>query len=284
MLFTAHLPKPGYTDERGGIAGMPGKKRRNSMKTVDFSLDGKVALVTGASRGIGEAIATTLAEYGAQVVLVSRKQDALKHVAEKIENAGGAALPIACHMGKPDQMGELFKTIKEECGRLDILVNNAATNPYFGDMLGADEGVWDKTNDVNLKGPFFMIQHAARMMIETGGGSIVNVASVNGVSPALFQGIYSITKAGLISMTKAYAQELADVNIRVNALLPGLTETKFSAALFSNDDIYKYAVGKIPMNRHAQPMEMAGAVLYLVSDAASFTTGACIACDGGMLI
>lgn len=254
------------------------------MKTVDFSLDGKVALVTGASRGIGEAIATTLAEYGAQVVLVSRKPDALKHVAEKIENAGGAALPVACHMGKPDQMGELFKTIKEKCGRLDILVNNAATNPYFGDMLSADEGVWDKTNDVNLKGPFFMIQHAARMMIETGGGSIVNVASVNGASPALFQGIYSITKAGLISMTKAYAQELAGVNIRVNALLPGLTETKFSAALFSNEDIYKYAVGKIPMNRHAQPMEMAGAVLYLVSDAASFTTGACIACDGGMLI
>ncbi|MBW2599612.1 MAG: SDR family oxidoreductase [Deltaproteobacteria bacterium] len=254
------------------------------MKTVNFSLDGKIALVTGASRGIGEAIAMTLAEYGAQVVLVSRKLDVLKDVADKIEKAGGVAVPVVCHMGKQDQIGDLFKELKDRFGRLDILVNNAATNPYFGDMLGADEGIWDKTNDVNLKGPFFMIQHAAKLMTETGGGSIVNVSSVNGISPALFQGIYSITKAGLISMTKAYAQELASSNIRVNALLPGLTETKFSAALLSNDDIYKYAIGKIPMNRHAQPTEMAGAVLYLVSDAASFTTGTCIACDGGMLI
>jgi NAD(P)-dependent dehydrogenase (short-subunit alcohol dehydrogenase family) len=254
------------------------------MKTIDFSLDGKVALVTGASRGIGEAIATTLAEYGAQVILVSRKLDALKSVAEKINAAGGTAVPIACNMGKQDQISELFKEIRDRFGRLDILVNNAATNPYFGDMLGADEGVWDKTNDVNLKGPFFMIQHAAKIMTETGGGSIVNVASVNAVSPALFQGIYSITKAGLISMTKAYAQELARAKIRVNALLPGFTETSFSVALFSNDDIYNYAMSRTPMNRHAQPMEMAGAVLYLVSDASSYTTGTCIVCDGGMLI
>ena len=254
------------------------------MKTVDFSLDGKIALVTGASRGIGEAIATTLAEYGAQVVLVSRKLDALKDVAVKIEKSGGIAVPIACHMGKQDQIDDLFREVKDRFGRLDILVNNAATNPYFGDMLGADEGVWDKTNDVNLKGPFFMIQHAAKLMTETGGGSIVNVSSINGIHPAPFQGIYSITKAGLISMTKAYAQELASANIRVNALLPGITETKFASALFTNDDIYRYALERVPMNRHAQPMEMTGAVLYLVSDAASYTTGTCIVCDGGMLI
>ncbi len=254
------------------------------MKTVDFSLGGKIALVTGASRGIGEAIATTLAEYGAQVVLVSRKLEALKDVAEKIEKAGGTAVPVACHMGKQDQIGDLFREVKARFGRLDILVNNAATNPYFGDMLGADEGVWDKTNDVNLKGPFFMIQHAAKLMTETGGGSIVNVSSINGIHPAPFQGIYSITKAGLISMTKAYAQELASANIRVNALLPGITETKFASALFTNDDIYRYAMERVPMNRHAQPMEMTGAVLYLVSDAASYTTGTCIVCDGGMLI
>ncbi|OPL11352.1 MAG: short-chain dehydrogenase [delta proteobacterium MLS_D] len=254
------------------------------MKKVDFSLDGKIALVTGASRGIGEAIAMTLAEYGAQVILVSRKIDALTEVAEKIEAEGGTAVAIACNMGRPEQIGELFNEVREGFGRLDILVNNAATNPYFGEMLGADEGVWDKTNDVNLKGPFFMIQHAAKLMADGGGGSIVNVASVNGISPALFQGIYSITKAGMISMTKAYAQELAGMNIRVNALLPGLTETKFAAALFTNKEIYETATSKVPMKRHAVPMEMAGAVLYLVSGASSYTTGTCIVCDGGMLI
>lgn len=254
------------------------------MQTINFSLDGKVALVTGASRGIGEAIAMTLAEYGAKIVLVSRNLAALSKVAKGIAAIGGEAVPIACNMGQHEQIGELFKDVEERFKGLDILVNNAATNPYFGDMLGADEAVWDKTNDVNLKGPFFMIQHAARLMTKKGGGAIVNVSSVNGISPAPFQGIYSITKAALISMTKAYAQELAGANIRVNAILPGLTETKFASALFSNDDIYKYVLEKVPMKRHAVPMEMAGAVLYLVSDASSYTTGACIVCDGGMLI
>ena len=254
------------------------------MKTINFSLDGKVALVTGASRGIGEAIALTLAEYGAKIVLVSRKLDALSKVADEITAIGGEAVPIACNMGRHEQIGELFNDVEERVRRLDILVNNAATNPYFGDMMGADESVWDKTNDVNLKGPFFMIQHAAKIMTKSGGGAIVNISSVNGISPAPFQGIYSITKAALISMTKAYARELAGANIRVNAILPGLTETKFASALFTNDKIYKHILEKVPMNRHAVPMEMAGAVLYLVSDASSYTTGACIVCDGGALI
>ena len=250
---------------------------------INFSLDGKIALITGASRGIGEAIASTLADYDAQCILVSRKIDALNAVAETIRKNGGKADAIACHMGHLDQIETLFKEVKDRFGKLDILVNNAAANPYFGEMLGADEGVWDKTNDVNLKGPFFMIQHAARLMTESGGGSIVNVASIAGVRPALMQGIYSITKAGVISMTKAYAKELAPKNIRVNALLPGLTETKFAKVLIETQEIYDFAVSQIPMGRHAQPSEMAGAVLYLVSDAASFTTGICIACDGGML-
>jgi NAD(P)-dependent dehydrogenase (short-subunit alcohol dehydrogenase family) len=254
------------------------------MTMVNFSLNGKIALVTGASRGIGEAIAITLAEYGAHVILVSRKIDGLNTVAEKIKALGGKATSIVCHTGNMGQIKALFDEIKSKFGRLDILINNAATNPYFGEMLGADEGIWDKTNDVNLKGPFFMIQYAAKLMMESGGGSVVNVASVNGVRPAPFQGIYSITKAGLISMTKAYAKELATKNIRVNALLPGLTETKFAAALLENEMIYNYALQQIPMGRHGQPSEMAGAVLYLVSDAASFTTGACIPCDGGNLV
>lgn len=253
------------------------------MEKVDFRLDGKVALVTGASRGIGEAIAVTLADYGAQVILVSRKEDALRGVAAKIISRGGKADVMACHVGNLDQIEDLFEKVREKFGKLNILINNAATNPYFGEMLGADAGIWDKTFDVNLKGPFFLVQRAAKLMIEAGGGSIVNVSSINGVKPAPFQGIYSITKAGLISMTQAFAKELAGKNIRVNALLPGLVDTHFSKAIMDNEMVYDYAVKMIPLGRHGQPMEIAGAVLYLVSDASPFTTGACLVVDGGAL-
>lgn len=253
------------------------------MDKVDFSLKGKVALVTGASRGIGEAIAVTLADYGAECILVSRKADALKGVADKIASRGGKAVVTACHMGDLKQIEGLIGQVRERFGRLDILINNAATNPYFGDMAGADEGVWDKTFDVNLKGPFFLIKNAVKLMEESGKGSIVNVSSINGVKPAPFQGIYSITKAGLISMTQAFAKELAPRNIRVNALLPGLVDTHFSKAIMDNKDVHDYAVKMIPMARHAEPQEMAGMVLYLVSDAASFTTGASFVVDGGAL-
>jgi NAD(P)-dependent dehydrogenase (short-subunit alcohol dehydrogenase family) len=250
---------------------------------VNFSLANKIALITGASRGIGEAIAIALAEYGAHCILVSRKIEGLQAVKQKIEQNGGQADAIAGHTGKLEQIDQLFEQIKNKFGRLDILVNNAATNPYFGEMMDAGEAVWDKTNEVNLKGPFFITQQAARLMEKSGGGAIVNVASINGIRPIPMQGIYSITKAALISMTKAFAKELAPKNIRVNALLPGLTETHFSEALIKNESIYSYALQHIPLHRHAQPYEMAGAVLYLVSDAASFTTGTCIVCDGGAL-
>ena len=249
---------------------------------VAFNLDNKIALVTGASRGIGESIAMTLAEYGATCILVSRRIEGLQAVQQKIADQGGRAEALACNMGELDQIQALFDEIKDRYGRLDILVNNAATNPYFGPMTGAPESAWDKTLAVNLKGPFFMIQQAAELMGES-GGAIVNVASINAISPAPLQGIYSITKAGVVAMTKAYAKELAPKNIRVNALLPGLTETKFAAALISNEKIYDHVRGMIPMQRHAQPDEMAGAVLYLVSDAASYTTGTTIVCDGGVL-
>lgn len=176
---------------------------------VNFSLEGKIALISGASRGIGEAIALTLAEYGARCILASRKREGLQAVVGKIETAGGHAEAFACNTGYLDQIHGLFEGVLQKYGRLDILVNNAATNPYFGEMMGADEGAWDKTNDVNLKGPFFMIQAAVPLMENSGGGSIVNVASINGMRPAPMQGIYSITKAGLICMTRAYAIELA---------------------------------------------------------------------------
>jgi NAD(P)-dependent dehydrogenase (short-subunit alcohol dehydrogenase family) len=250
---------------------------------VSFSLKGKVALVNGASRGIGEAIAVTLAEYGAKCILTSRKLEGLQAVKQKIEARGGHAETAVCHMGELPRIRALCAEVEAAHGRLDILVNNAATNPYFGEMTGAPESAWDKTVAVNLKGPFFMIQSAAALMEKSGGGSIVNVASINGVSPAPLQGIYSITKAGVIAMTQAFAKELAPRRIRVNALLPGLTETKFSEALIKNADIYAEALRRIPMHRHAAPEEMAGAVLYLVSDASSFTTGTTIVCDGGAL-
>lgn len=250
---------------------------------VSFRLDNKVAVVTGASRGIGRAIALTLAEWGAEVVVASRKIDGLTGVADEIVAAGGKAFPHACHVGDTGAVRKLCDIVKEKYGRMDILVNNAAANPYFGEMEGVGEGVWNKTWDVNVKGPFFLIQGATPLMKAAGGGAIVNVSSVDGVRPSHFRGVYSITKAALISMTRAYAKELARFKIRVNALLPGLTETKFASALFTNEEIHKMFLSQIPLGRHAEPAEMAGAVLYLVSDASSYVTGTCITCDGGML-
>lgn len=245
---------------------------------IDFSLDGKVALITGASRGIGEAIAKTLAAYGAHCILVSRKIEGLETVAKKITDAGGKAEIVACHTGNLEQIAGLFDGIREKHGRLDILINNAATNPHYGPMIDAQESVWDKTFEVNLKGPFFIIQHAARLMKTSGGGAIVNVSSVNAVSPGHFQGIYAITKAGLVSMTRTYAKELTADNIRVNALLPGVTATKLAGVLTEDHEL----IETIPMKRPARPLEMAGAVLYLVSEASSYTTGSSLICDGGL--
>ena len=246
-----------------------------------FDLQGKVALVTGASRGIGESIAKLLAEYGAHVIVSSRKGDDCDVVVDAIKQAGGSAESLACNIGYMEQIEEAFAAIKNAHGRLDILVNNAAANPYFGHILDTDLGAFNKTVDVNIRGYFFMSTAAGQMMREQGGGVIVNTASINGLHPGPQQGIYSITKAAVINMTKAFAKECAPHNIRVNALLPGLTKTKFAGALFSNEDIHKAALATIPMHRHAEPDEMAGTVLYLVSDASSYTTGECIVVDGG---
>lgn len=249
-----------------------------------FDLSGKVALVTGASRGIGESIAKTLAAYGAHVIVSSRKIDGCEAVVEKIVNAGGSAQAIPCHIGEMTQIDELFNAIIEQHGKLDILVNNAAANPYFGHILETDLSAFQKTVDVNIRGYFFMSTKGAQLMKENGGGAIVNIASINGVVPGELQGIYSITKAAVISMTKAFAKECAAFNIRVNALLPGATDTKFAATLVKNPKILEQAMAHVPMRRVAEPDEMAGTALYLVSDAATYTTGAAINVDGGYLI
>ncbi len=254
------------------------------MSTNLFDLTGKLALVTGASRGIGEEIAKLLAEQGAHVIVSSRKIDGCQAVADAINEAGGSAEAFACHIGEMAQVEAIFEHIKSaHGGKLDILVNNAAANPYFGPVEDTDPGAFQKTVDVNIRGYFFMSAQAARRMKPTGGGAIVNVASVNGVNPGHFQGIYSVTKAAVIAMTKSFAMELGPRNIRVNALLPGLTDTKFASALTTNESIKKQALAHIPMKRVADPDEMAGTVLYLVSDASSYTTGACINADGGYL-
>jgi NAD(P)-dependent dehydrogenase (short-subunit alcohol dehydrogenase family) len=246
-------------------------------------LDGKVAIVAGGSRGIGKAIALGFAEQGARLALASRKQEALDNVAEEIRRKGTECLAMACHMGKPDQIRSFFDSVVETYGTVDILVNNAATNPYFGTFIDAPEEAWDKTLDVNLKGPFLMTQAAARIMIQKGGGSIINISSVGAFRANPMQGIYGVTKAGMVNMTKTFAQELAPVKVRVNAICPGLTETKFSEVLIQTKEIYDLALQKIPMKRHAQPEEIVGAALYLASDASSYVTGSCITVDGGMM-
>lgn len=248
-----------------------------------FSLKNRIAVITGASRGIGEAIAHAFAQNGAHCILVSRKIESLEGVVADIKKAGGSAQAIACNVGNIEQIDSLVSQIKEKFGKLDIIVNNAATNPYFGPMDGIDEVRWDKTFAVNLKGPFFLIQRSIELLVASGKGSVINVSSINGKRPAPLQGVYSITKAALISMTQGLAKELGSKNIRVNALLPGLTKTKFSAALMENDEIVTEAYKGIPLGRHAVPEEMAGAALYLASDASSFTTGTCLTCDGGAL-
>lgn len=253
------------------------------MKENLFDLTGKVALVTGASRGIGESIARLLAAYGAEVIVSSRKIDGCEAVASSIRDAGGKATALACHVGEMSQIEATFDAIKSKYGRLDILVNNAAANPFFGHILDTDLAAYEKTVDVNIRGYFFMSIEAGKMMKEQGGGVILNTASVNGLSPGDMQGIYSITKAAVISMTKSFAKECGSLNIRVNALLPGLTDTKFASALTTNEHILKKALQVIPLGRVADPDEMAGAVLYLVSDASSYTTGTTVVVDGGMM-
>lgn len=254
------------------------------MSTSLFDLSGKVALVTGASRGIGEAIARLLAEQGAHVIVSSRKFDDCKLVADSIRADGGNAEALACHVGSMDDITRTFDTIKEAHGRLDTLVNNAATNPYFGHILDTDLTAYSKTVEVNVRGYFFMSVEAGKLMREQGGGAIVNTASVSGLQPDPMQGIYAITKAAVINMTKAFAKECAPLGIRCNAILPGLTQTKFAGALFTHEEIYNEALKTIPMGRHAEPEEMAGTVLYLVSDAASYTNGECIVVDGGFTL
>jgi NAD(P)-dependent dehydrogenase (short-subunit alcohol dehydrogenase family) len=249
----------------------------------EFSLKGKVALVTGGSRGIGKAIVIGLAKAGADVALASRKLPDLEEVAKEVKGTGRKSLAVAAHVAKLEEIDNLVKKVKGEFGRIDILVNNAATNPTMDQAIDVEERAWDSIMNLNLKGLFFLSQAVARVMREQGGGKIINVASVAGISPDLLP-IYSISKAGVIMATKVMAQQWAQYNIRVNAIAPGLTKTRFSEALWGNQDILQGAMLGIPLRRVAEPEEMVGAVIFLASDASSYVTGQVIAVDGGAII
>ncbi|HEY2345386.1 MAG TPA: glucose 1-dehydrogenase [Xanthomonadaceae bacterium] len=248
-----------------------------------FDLSGRTALVSGASRGIGEAIARLLAAHGAHVVCASRKAEACEAVAAAIREAGGSAHAEAMHVGDTAAIEELFARLDAAGRAPDILVNNAAANPYFGPMLDMDLASYEKTVSVNLRGYFWTSVQAARRMRDKGGGAIVNIASVNARRAAPNQGIYSMTKAGIVNMTEGMAKEMAVHGIRVNAVLPGLTDTRFAGAITADPKLMTMMMRVIPLARMAQPSEIAPAVLFLCSPAAGYVTGVSLPVDGGYL-
>jgi dehydrogenase/reductase SDR family protein 4 len=249
----------------------------------DFSLSGKVALVTGGSRGIGKAIAVGLAKFGADVAVISRKLPDLEEVATEIKGLGRRSIAVAAHVGRVEEINNLVPKIKDELGRIDILVNDAGTNPTMDQAIDIEERAWDSVMNLNLKGLFFLSQAVARLMKEQGGGKIINVASVAGITPDILP-VYSISKAGVIMATKVMAQQWAQYNIRVNAIAPGLTKTRFSQALWGNPDIVQSVIMRTPLRRVAEPDEMVGAVIFLASDASSYVTGHVLVVDGGSVI
>jgi len=246
-----------------------------------FQLDGKVALITGASKGIGEAIARGLAEFGAKVVVSSRKQNAVDAVAKEFQVAGLNVTGIAANMGKVEEAHALVDKTVKAYGGIDIIINNAATNPVFGPIQQTEERAFDKIIDVNLKGPFELCKKAYPILKERGGGSIINISSIGGLTPEAGIGIYSVSKAAIINLTKAMAQDWGTDHIRVNAICPGLIKTKFSEALWNNEDILQRFLQQIPLKRVGTADDIAGLAVYLSSDAAAYCTGGVYMIDGG---
>ena len=248
------------------------------MTLPNFDLTGKVAVITGASKGIGEAIARTYAEAGASVVVSSRKQEGVEAVAASIRQEGGQAVGVAAHMGDVEAVNALVERAVAEYGGVDIAVNNAGINPHFGSLLSADDGIWTKTFDINVTGYMRLIRAAVPSMKDRGGGKIINNASIAGLRGSPKLGVYSVTKAGVLMMTELMANELLPHNIQVNALAPGVIKTKFSAALWDTSDPVT------PNNQIGTVDDMIGIALYLASPASDFTTGGTFVIDGGAII
>lgn len=264
-----------------------GEKMFDLMK---FSLKDKIAVVTGGSRGIGRSIAFAFSRFGARVVITSRKADDLEAAAKEIKAAGGEVLAIPAHLGKREEIDRVVKTVTDEYGRIDILVNNAGASPAMGSVLDCDERLWDTIMNLNMKGLYFMSQAAARIMKNQGGGKIINISSVNGFKPEPFVNVYSISKAGVRMITKAFAAELAPYNIQVNTIAPGPVSTKMMDSHWWNlspeeAEKAKEALGKaLPMQRIGCPDDIAGAAVYLASEASAYTTGTEIVIDGAYLL
>ena len=254
------------------------------MRDDRFDLSGKVAVITGGSRGIGRAIALGFAEHGADVVVASRKLPDLEKVAQEIRDKGRKSLAVATHVGKKEDVENLIAQAVKEFGGIDILVNDAATNPVFGPLIDLSEAAWDKTLEVNLTGYFLCSKAAAKVMIESGkGGVIINMATDGAFKAAPGMGAYCISKAGVVMLTKVLAVELAQYNIRVNAIAPGLVKTKFSSFLWSSPEIMNMVMMTLPVKRIAEPEEIVGAAIFLASSASSYVTGTTIFVNGGSM-
>lgn len=249
-----------------------------------FSLEGKVALITGASKGIGEAMARMFVQHGAKVVINSRKQEALDEVAHEIDSTGANIIGVAGQVGNYEDCQRIVAFANKHFGGIDILVNNAAANPVFGAVEDTDSRAFQKIMEVNVRAPFDLAKLCLPYMKEKKSGSIINISSIGGVSPETGLGIYSVSKSAIISLTKVFANEWGKYGIRANVICPGLIQTKFSEALWQNDKILKHMESQIPMQRMGQPNEIASLALFLAADAASYCNGAVFVADGGYLV
>jgi NAD(P)-dependent dehydrogenase (short-subunit alcohol dehydrogenase family) len=252
------------------------------MDMIEFSLEGKVATITGASRGIGRAIALRFAEAGARVVVSSRKQEGVQAVADEIAAMGGDALAVQAHVGRVQDVTALVERTLEAYGRIDVAVNNAATNPHFGPLLTADEGQWDKILDTNAKGCFRVCKAVVPHMEKQGGGKIINLASIAGLRPSPGMGIYGISKSAIVMLTRVMALELGASNIQVNAIAPGIIKTRFSQLLWQTPQIADPILARLPLGRFGEAKDVAGLALYLASPAGDYVTGSVLTVDGGL--
>ncbi len=249
-----------------------------------FDLEGKVAIITGSSKGIGKAMAKGLAEKGAQVVVSSRSQEACDEVVKEFTEAGLKAIGIACHIGKEEQRKNLVDKTVEAFGRIDVLINNAAINPVYGPIEDVDPSIFDKIMDVNVKAPWALSNLVLPHMQANKNGSIINIASVEALTPGFGLGLYSTSKAALLMLTKNQAKEWGQHGVRANAICPGLIKTKFSAALWTNEKLLNKLERSIPSGRMGQPEEMVGLACLLASDAGGYMTGGVYTADGGYMI